>query len=424
MNLLRRLFPRSLEEAAEAGSVSSVRRFLRTTPAQEAKDGAFLAAIRGRHLDIARILFESGAGVNTCDSNGDTALHHACAWPAPQYSAVQWLVENGADVNASNNDGMTPETGHTPLFKAASSYDYGLAAYLLNAGANPNALTPDGSPLHRVCSSGFKYTNDIFQKYGGNIVSLLLEHGADPNLRHQFESKTPLHAAVDFTHPSDSVKDRYLNIVTLLLAYGAEPSARDKDGKTPFDYAEKNGHSRIAEVLRQAMTRKPVTTLSGKSLLEKAQDAPIALRILMDVVRTRLERDYPQVLLLPKWDVFSFAGTVAGCVGLASRLHFDVPKNERTPLELSMREVLQKRFPQSEQVYEDCHRFLTDSLMDMPRAERGKHFFVLLGLWVLTAVADGGTVEKQEWIAGHIAETLQNETIGFWKEPYPHMSET
>jgi len=30
-------------------------------------------------------------------------------------------------------------------------------------------------------------------------------------------------------------------------------------------------------------------------------------------------------------------------------------------------------------------------------------------------------MEKEEWIAGHIAETLQNETAGFWKQPYPDM---
>ena len=383
-----------------------------------------MVAIKTRHLDAAKVLFEHKANVNVRDANGDTALHHACAWPAPQYTAVQWLVESGADVNASNNDGMTPETGHTPLFEASSSYDYRLTAYLLAAGANPNALTPDGSPLHRTAgASGYLYTPDTFQKFGGNVVALLLERGADPNLPDQFEGKTPLHAAADFSHPSESVKERYLGIVTLLLAHGANPSARDKEGKTPLDCAEKNGHSRIAEVLRQALLRKPTTTLGRKTLLEKAQDAPIALRILMGVIQNRLEHDYPQVVLLSRWDAFIFAGTLAGCVGLASRLHFDVPEKDRTPLELAMREVLRKRFPESEQVYEDCYRFLTDSLMEIPRSERGKHFFVLLGMWVLAAVADGVKVEKEEWIAGHIAEALQNETIGFWKEPYPTMPE-
>jgi ankyrin repeat protein len=227
-----------------------------------------LVAIKTRHLDATRVLFEHKANINARDTNGDTALHHACAWPAPQYIAVQWLVENGADVNASNNDGMTPETGHTPLFEAAASYDYRLTAYLLAAGANPNALTPDGSPLHRTAGAcGYLYTPDTFQKFGGNVVALLLEKGADPNLAEQFEGKTPLHAAAGFSHPSESVNERYLGIVTLLLAHGADPSARDQEGKMPLDYAEKNGHSRIANVLRQALLRKPETTLQGKTLL-------------------------------------------------------------------------------------------------------------------------------------------------------------
>ena len=175
----------------------------------------------------------------------------------PHYSAIQWLVKHGADVNASNNDGMTPETGHTPLFEAASSYDYRLAVLLLSAGANPNALSPDGSPLHRVCHSGFKYTEAIFRKYGGNIVSLLLEHGGNPNLHDQFEGKTPLHAVTDFSHPSDIVKNRFLSIVALLLAYGADPLVEDNEGNTPLDYANRNGHTQITEVLRQTLsTRK------------------------------------------------------------------------------------------------------------------------------------------------------------------------
>lgn len=421
MNLIRRLFPRSLEEAAEAGKESALRRYLRSQPPQDALDNAFLAAIKAQHLKAATILVENGADINSRDSDGDSALHHACAWPSPHYSAAQWLVENGADVNASNNDGMTPETGHTPLFEAASLYDFRLALFLLRAGANPNVLSPDGSPLHRACSSGFKYTNDMFDRYGGNIVSLLLEHGGDPNLREQFEGKISLHSATDFSHPSDSVKDRYLAVVTLLLAHGADPSIKDNDGKTPLDYAEKNGCPQIAEVLRQSLLRKPATTLSGKSLIEKAGDVPLSMRILMDVLCTRLERDYPQVLLLPRWDAFTLAGTVAGCVGLASRLHFDVPEEQRTPLELAMREVLQQRFPQSEQAYENCYRFLTESLMEIPRPERGENFFALLGLWTLASVADGRQIEKEEWIVGQIAEALQNETLGFWKAPHPHL---
>lgn len=157
------------------------------------------------------------------------------------------------------------------------------------------------------------------------------------------------------------------------------------------------------------------THVRRKTLLEKAQDAPIAFRILVDTIQIEIERDHPQVFLLPRWQAFQLAGTVAGCTALAIRLHFDVEEAQRTPLEMAMRKVLEQRFPKSEQAYEDCNRFVTESMKDIPRAERGKYFFVLLGMWAYATVSDGTKIEQEEWIVGRLAEALQNETIGFWK---------
>lgn len=159
----------------------------------------------------------------------------------------------------------------------------------------------------------------------------------------------------------------------------------------------------------------PASASRGKTLLEKAEDAPIAFRILIDSIQLRLERDYAQVLLLPKWSAFQMVATVAGCVALATRIHFDVPEDQRTPLELAMRKVLARRFPESEQAYEDCYRFVTDSIIDIPRSERGKYFFVLVAVWVYAAVSEGRKIEQEEWIVGRLAEAYQEETIGFWK---------
>jgi|GEM_PF-1575081 len=44
------------------------------------------------------------------DFYGDHAFRYVCSWLNPHYAKVQWLMEQGADVNASTNDGMTPET--------------------------------------------------------------------------------------------------------------------------------------------------------------------------------------------------------------------------------------------------------------------------------------------------------------------------
>ena len=187
-----------------------------------------------------------------------------------------------------------------------------------------------------------------------------------------------------------------------------------------FSLSEAEKHRKMQVIMKDDPIEKPETSQPTpqptlKNLLEKAEDAPVSFRILMEGLQRRLERDYPNVLLCPRWSAFVLAATVGGCISLAIRLHFDVPQAERTSLELAMREVLRKRFPNSEQAYEDCYRFATDSLAKIPRAERGQHFFFLAAIWVMAAVADESQFDDRDYVIASIAEIYQNETIGFWK---------
>ena len=109
-------------------------------------DAAFLLAVKARSLEAAKLLHKSGANINARDHEGNTALRYACEWPEPQYETVNWLIQKHADINASNKDGMTPETGNTPLSEAVRAYDNILAAALIRAGADVNGLTPSGAP--------------------------------------------------------------------------------------------------------------------------------------------------------------------------------------------------------------------------------------------------------------------------------------
>ena len=67
-------------------------------------------------------------------------------------------------------------------------------------------------------------------------------------------------------------------------------------------------------------------------LEEKASEAPTMLRVLMEAVDLRLQREHPRVLLESNWGEFTRVGTVGGCVALALRLHVDVPQRHRTSL--------------------------------------------------------------------------------------------
>jgi hypothetical protein len=180
-----------------------------------------------------------------------------------------------------------------------------------------------------------------------------------------------------------------------------------------------------SEPVRQLEDLEPKAAISQemtheqhKALVEKAKDAPSAFRIPIDVVQRQLEQAHPQVMLLPSWSAFQMAGTVAGCVALSLRLHFEVTEDQQGHIELAMRRILEKRFPKSERAYGDCYRFVTESLREVPRREWDNYQFVLLGMWTLAAVADGGKIAQQELIVELIAEAYQNEADGFWLQPY------
>ena len=120
-----------------------------------------------------------------------------------------------------------------------------------------------------------------------------------------------------------------------------------------FSLSEAEKHKKMQALMNEEPgweqeTSEPTAQPKRKGLLERAKDAPESFRILMEGLQHRLERDYPQVLLCPRWAAFVMAATVGGCICLSIRLHFDVPEAERTPLELAMREVLRKRFPNCE----------------------------------------------------------------------------
>lgn len=170
------------------------------------------------------------------------------------------------------------------------------------------------------------------------------------------------------------------------------------------------------ERLREHQEHGSVAEQSPTNLVEKAEDAPLSFRILADTLRHALERDHPQFARCPGWPQFVMAATVGGCVSLAIRLHYDVAQDRRTELELKLREVLSRRFPRSEVAYAACYRFVTESLSEITRPERGKYLFVLIAMWVIGVVTDAQEIDEHEYVMARIAELYQNETSGYWSE--------
>ena len=121
------------------------------------------ASMNGRTEIVEKMLLENGADVNAKDNDGLTALIGA-SWSGHTKTATM-LLENGADVNAKDNDNWTA------LIGASENKQTEIVRMLLKNGAKVNEKDVNGKTALFVASIN-GYTE---------IVALLLENGADVN---------------------------------------------------------------------------------------------------------------------------------------------------------------------------------------------------------------------------------------------------
>jgi ankyrin repeat protein len=285
-----------LHRAAGRGDVELIRTLLRTESPMvlDRRMGVSVLhkAVYSGNAQAVRLILENGgqALINLASpSNGNTPLHDAVYFRAPDWSVLKTLLEFGPNIRIKNRAGMTPlaaaealfqekeplqwlieteqrqyrlahtefmdavrsnnfvkvreiyetrpnfslsdreENGFTPLIWAAREGFVELTAYFLELGADPNQLDE-----WMLANAGHKAA------YWGRTetLKLLIDNGLQLNARGGYNGYTALHDAVVRQHHDAAI---------LLLDSGASCFVEGHDGKTPLSIAQSHQNRRVLE---------------------------------------------------------------------------------------------------------------------------------------------------------------------------------
>ena len=182
------------------------------------------AAMNGDAKAVEKLL-EQHADVNASQADGATALQWAVY--RGDVATARALVKAGASVKQPNHDGATP------LSLACENGNPELVRLLLDAGADANETLPHGeTALMMAARTG-----------NPDTLALLIERGANVNASEELRGTTPLMWAAAYEHPA---------AVALLLERGADVGARSKAvvrGRRP--YLAPTVQSRLNEFVKE-----------------------------------------------------------------------------------------------------------------------------------------------------------------------------
>ena len=167
-----------LESAAYLGDLAKVRSFIESDPnVTESKLNQLLmwsfnsGSLSQGHRDVAEYLFDKGANPNARDKNEATILHR-WAWGGDleiTKSVMEIVIKRGADVNARQGElgGDTTRLAGTPLHSACSRGRTSVAKFLLDNGADVNAKNNnDQTPLDLAKRRRRTDLVELLRKYG------------------------------------------------------------------------------------------------------------------------------------------------------------------------------------------------------------------------------------------------------------------
>lgn len=206
----------ALSGAAASGNKDIVRLLLARSPNTETVNGAFLAAARGLHLEVLRLLLAKGVDVKEIGADALRSAAHTSLVDVKVTETVRFILDLGVDANARTKEGWSA------LHLAAHEGNAGVVRILLDRGAAVDLVCE--------CLAFGEMTNMTALQMAAHkshreAIATLVANGANVHHRNG-KGATALHLAAEGG-------DGAVGIVADLLAKGADVKARDDADRTP-----------------------------------------------------------------------------------------------------------------------------------------------------------------------------------------------
>lgn len=271
------------------------------------------AAEKGDVAVLHEIITNKLEKVNRHEMWQRTALHWACL--TGQYQAVTYLIENGADVDASDDEGWTglhwaANNGHVELVKLLlkNSADVSLidqngrTAKSLAATPEINELIPLSDPssdsgemdVIPMSTDEVVEAPDIWDAAEqGKIEQIhqFIRAGVDVNTVGMWD-RTPLHWAA---------LAGQTEVIKILLSMGASAHYQDDEGWTPFHWAVNNSHLESVQLMLQYFNYKSLNVIDqfGRTPIQLARSTEIIQLLSMHQQNCMLSpADTPTVIII------------------------------------------------------------------------------------------------------------------------------
>ena len=197
------------------------------------------AIVNNASIDQIKTLIESGADVNASFDDGKTPLMVAIIADR-DINIIRTLIDSGADINKQNKECIT-----ALMIAASTNKNVNIARELINAGAKINIESNSGlSPLMLASAEN-----------GPEMVKLLVNAGADINAQNN-KGITALMGAVS--------KSNVENVRTL-VDIGADTDIKEKDGYTALDMAITLNNPEIINILKNNKHRNVIYKNDGSN---------------------------------------------------------------------------------------------------------------------------------------------------------------